>query len=226
MTERASYGAGLAALRPGGVAITEEALSHLLIDTDTRLLDIGCGRGESLAWVQQRFGCHCAGVDLAADYAAQAAAACPAADIRQGDAGKLPFAAASFDIVLLECVFSLLQDTDAALREIRRVLVPGGSLVLSDVYARAEGVRFDAVQPDVTQPLLYMLPDRDVFAASLEQGGFQLLYFADHSDSLLQMLGQMILDGSACACLSAQDLARLRRARAGYALWIWRKVLP
>ena len=96
MTERASYGAGLAALRPGGVAITEEALSHLLIDTDTRLLDIGCGRGESLAWVQQRFGCHCAGVDLAADYAAQAAAACPAADIRQGDAGKLPFAAASF----------------------------------------------------------------------------------------------------------------------------------
>jgi len=46
-----------------------------------------------------------------------------------GDAGRLPFAAASFDLVLASFVLQLVADRFAVLREARRVLRPGGRLV-------------------------------------------------------------------------------------------------
>lgn len=54
------------------------------------------------------------------------------ADLREGDAEHLPFADASFDIVT--CVLSLctIPRPEAALTEARRVLKPGGRLLLLD----------------------------------------------------------------------------------------------
>ena len=53
----------------------------------------------------------------------------PTADLRQGDAQRLEFADASFDTVV--CTFSLcsIPDDASAVREIKRVLRPGGTLV-------------------------------------------------------------------------------------------------
>lgn len=53
----------------------------------------------------------------------------PEADLRRGDAQKLEFADASFDTVI--CTFSLcsIPDDASAVREIKRVLRPGGRLV-------------------------------------------------------------------------------------------------
>ncbi|GIF66145.1 ubiquinone/menaquinone biosynthesis methyltransferase [Asanoa ishikariensis] len=55
----------------------------------------------------------------------------PAA-LREGDAEHLPFADASFDTVV--CAFALcsIPDPRAAIAEMRRVLVPGGTLLLVD----------------------------------------------------------------------------------------------
>ena len=54
------------------------------------------------------------------------------ADLREGDAEHLPFDPASFDTVV--CAFSLcsIPDARAAIREMHRVLVPGGTLLLVD----------------------------------------------------------------------------------------------
>jgi SAM-dependent methyltransferase len=49
----------------------------------------------------------------------------------QADASRLPFAAASFDAVFAFDVLEHIQDEDAALEEVRRVLRPDGSFVLS-----------------------------------------------------------------------------------------------
>jgi SAM-dependent methyltransferase len=50
---------------------------------------------------------------------------------QEGNAGALPFAEASFDVVLCQQGVQFFPDRPAALREMRRVLVPGGRLALS-----------------------------------------------------------------------------------------------
>ena len=52
----------------------------------------------------------------------------------QGDATDLPFADASVDAVVLTAVLGEIPDGPAALREIRRVLRPGGRLVVGELF--------------------------------------------------------------------------------------------
>lgn len=52
----------------------------------------------------------------------------------QGDATALPFEDASVDAVVLTAVLGEIPDTAAALREIRRVLKPGGRLVVGELF--------------------------------------------------------------------------------------------
>lgn len=52
----------------------------------------------------------------------------------QGDATELPFEDASVDAVVLTAVLGEIPDSDAALREIRRVLKPAGRLVVGELF--------------------------------------------------------------------------------------------
>ena len=52
----------------------------------------------------------------------------------QGDATALPFEDASMDAVILTAVLGEIPDTAGALREIRRVLKPGGRLVVGELF--------------------------------------------------------------------------------------------
>jgi ubiquinone/menaquinone biosynthesis C-methylase UbiE len=52
----------------------------------------------------------------------------------RGDATELPYADASVDAVVLTAVLGEIPDSAAALREIRRVLEPGGRLVVGELF--------------------------------------------------------------------------------------------
>jgi SAM-dependent methyltransferase len=54
--------------------------------------------------------------------------------VAEGRAECIPFADGAFDGVLFECSLSLASDKSAALREAFRVLVPGGSVLIQDLY--------------------------------------------------------------------------------------------
>jgi len=54
------------------------------------------------------------------------------ADLREGDAEHLPFDGASFDTVVCALSLCTIPDPPAAIGEMRRVLVPGGQLLLLD----------------------------------------------------------------------------------------------
>lgn len=47
-----------------------------------------------------------------------------------GDAGRMPFATDAFDLVISTCLFAHLSDPEAAFEETRRVVRPGGQIVI------------------------------------------------------------------------------------------------
>jgi ubiquinone/menaquinone biosynthesis C-methylase UbiE len=96
----------------------------------TRCLDVGCGTGNSYApELARRAGAY-TGVDVSA-HAVEAAQAAGLDARVIDDAAELPFEDASFDHVTCIEVFEHLFAPHAAAAEIRRVLRPGGGLVVS-----------------------------------------------------------------------------------------------
>jgi SAM-dependent methyltransferase len=59
----------------------------------------------------------------------------------QGDARRLPYADATFDAAYLVTVLGEIPDQGAALRELRRVLKPGGRLVVGELFGDPHWVR-------------------------------------------------------------------------------------
>jgi len=94
----------------------------------SRLLDVGCGTGHHLARYR-RLGFEVVGVDGSADMLAHARAANPDVPLQRADLQNLPFSDASFDVVLSIEVLRYLPEPALALREMARVLRPGGIVV-------------------------------------------------------------------------------------------------
>ena len=111
---------------PFGAALVEFAQ----IDPSDRVLDVGCGTGAALA-PASRTAASATAVELSPAMAERAQAAAPGAKVIVGDAAELPFDDASFDLVLSSFVVFFMPDPTAALREWRRVLAPGGRIVMS-----------------------------------------------------------------------------------------------
>lgn len=100
--------------------------------TGRRVLDLGCGSGYGAARIAG-VASAVTGVDIAADAIAFAKAryAAPNLDYRQVVAdAALPFDDGSFDVVLSFQVIEHVVDEAGYLREARRVLRPGGVLIL------------------------------------------------------------------------------------------------
>jgi SAM-dependent methyltransferase len=96
------------------------------------ILDIGCGDGTAAATAAPLLPGHrLIGVDWSQDALRRARTRLPYAVRGELTDGGLPFRAESADAVLFSEVIEHLVDPDAALDEIRRVLRPGGHLMLS-----------------------------------------------------------------------------------------------
>ncbi len=100
------------------------------------VLDLGCGHGMA-AVVLARMGARVAAVDLSAGYVAEARRRARANGVNvvlaQADGERLPFADATFDAVWGNAILHHL-DLERALREVRRVLRPGGVAVFAEPW--------------------------------------------------------------------------------------------
>jgi SAM-dependent methyltransferase len=126
-----------------------------------RILDAGCGGGEYVRALA-RLGADAHGLELGDEKLATARRlpAELAARIREGDIERAPFESQSFDVLLANEMLEHVPDDAAALREMWRLLRPGGRLVLLSpnrlhpfethgVFALASGRRISHAVPGV-----------------------------------------------------------------------------
>jgi ubiquinone/menaquinone biosynthesis C-methylase UbiE len=124
--------------------------------TGQRVLDLACGTGAVARAAASRVGAtgHVVGLDLNPAMLAMARAMAhsdgPPIEWREGDAMALPFAEATFDLVCCHQGLQFFPDRSAALRDMRRVLVPGGRLALG-VWRRLEHQPFYAALTDALE---------------------------------------------------------------------------
>jgi ubiquinone/menaquinone biosynthesis C-methylase UbiE len=101
------------------------------LTAEDRFLDIGCGPGAALEHAAAA-GAQVAGVDPSPSMVERASKRVPEADVRIASAEDLPFPDAHFTIVVNVASFHHWADRDAGLREVLRVLAPGGRLLLME----------------------------------------------------------------------------------------------
>lgn len=142
------------ASKRGKKALWERTLDGLSLDGDERSLDVGCGRGLVLIETAKRLPRgHVTGIDIwrSKDQSGNAhvvtqanAAAEHVADrveVRDGDMRELPFPDGSFDLVTASLAIHNIATRDGrdrAVREMSRVLAPGGRAVIVDIAKTRE----------------------------------------------------------------------------------------
>ena len=126
-----------------GVGASRQQLSMMLtryrfaaeLAAGQDVLEVACGSGIGLGYLAKKARRVVGGdIDPAVlRYAEQHYAARPSIELRQFGAETIPYDDASFDLVLLYEAIYYLDDVDAFVREARRVVRPGGALVIVTV---------------------------------------------------------------------------------------------
>lgn len=124
-----------------------------------RVLDLGAGYGAVTGELVRRAGGPVVALDCAVAALQEGAPAFAGAQRTGGDARRLPFADAVFDLVFTQLTLLWVQPVTRALDEIRRVLRPGGTLV--------------ALEPDYDGMIEHPpeIAARDLWVSALERAG-------------------------------------------------------
>lgn len=134
------FGPEASSLAQATEALTEELATWGGLARGTKLLDVGCGVGGPAQYLHRRFGCSVIGVTISEtelDLARKGAAAEGVSFIR-GDILHNDLPGGAFDVVWIMESSHLMIRKGRLLREARRLLAPGGALLLCDIILRRE----------------------------------------------------------------------------------------
>jgi SAM-dependent methyltransferase len=119
------------------------AVDRLGLGKEDRFLDLGCGLGAALEHAMST-GAEVSGLDPSPAMVAKARERVPGAEVREGSAEAIPFSNDAFTVALSVATFHHWADQEAGLREVRRVLGPGGRLMIVEgLLKRSSGHGLD-----------------------------------------------------------------------------------
>lgn len=220
-------------IRPGGFELTERGLACCRLVPGDRVLDVGCGTGAVVDYLLRRHGLAALGIDFSMALLKEGMQTFAGPRLVRGLAEQIPVIDGCFNAVVCECMLSLCGDPARALREIHRVLQPGGCLILTDVYARGAAATVCAGDSSVNSCLRGAVA-RSTVEDRINASGLDLLLWEDHSPLLTQLMARLVwaygsleafwsAAGGTCeAVLSSARGARCG-SRPGYYLLVARK---
>lgn len=139
-------------------------------------LDVGCGEGRFCRMLKDR-GIPVVGIDPTEPLLDQAANRDPAGDYRLASAENLPFEDGKFDLVVTYLTLIDIPDYKAAIQEMRRVLAPGGTLLVANLTSMCTaGVSQDWIT-DADGNLMHWPVDRylEEYDMRLEWSGIRVV---------------------------------------------------
>lgn len=129
----------------GGLNGTRQLIDRLAIphDKDFRVLEVGCASGFTSCMIAKEYGCNVTGIDISEILVSKAQERAhrlglPNARFQTADVRGLPFEDDSFDAVYGVAIVALLPDKEQALKELIRVVKPGGTIGTLDLFAKKD----------------------------------------------------------------------------------------
>jgi SAM-dependent methyltransferase len=112
-----------------GPSLSEALIAFAGVEPGMRALDVGCGPGALTAALAGRLGAErVAAAEPSEAFAAACRARVPGAEVVVARAEALPFAGGAFDAALSQLVVNFMADAPAGVREMARVVRPGGAV--------------------------------------------------------------------------------------------------
>ena len=234
----------MAILRPGEFDITDRGVEIAGLKAGDKVLDIGCGEGDTLNHLVSDFGMTGEGIDMSLPRISAAKAKYPDLEVKFGDGEFLDeYSSFSFDGVLMECVLSLINIPDEALHEAYCVLKKGGKLIISDLYDKKpdpkqlKAIKIEAgrqskipkkngeCEEHPTRFVDFRFEGvffKEPLMAQLEEIGYKVLAFEDRSKDLDNYVAQTLMDEGTLDNLCV-DKKTINRKNIGYFLLVAQK---
>jgi ubiquinone/menaquinone biosynthesis C-methylase UbiE len=188
---------------PVAVALRERGYRLLRLEPGATVADVGCGTGRAVAELARR-GARAIGVDPDPAMLAAARGRFPDLDLRAADAAALPLADAQLRGYRADKVYHVLPDPPAALAEARRVLAPGGRIVL--VGQDWDTMVIDSDRPELTRRIVAARADTiphpriaRAYRTILLDAGFRDVEFEVHTAIFTEATMRPLLDSHAAA---------------------------
>ncbi|UWG95683.1 class I SAM-dependent methyltransferase [Dehalobacter sp. DCM] len=218
-------------LRPGGLELTRKAMGIAGFPVDSRILDIGCGCGKTVELLIKDYGMQAMGIDISEKLIQKAKSQNNALEVQVGDVYDLPYADQSLNGIFCECTFSLFADKPLALAQINRVLLPGGKLIVSDLYLREKTGECSGL-PMITS--VDGIATRDVLLTEFTAAGFKLDAWQDETTVYKEFIAGLIMKYGSLSlfwesilgtCEKAYSVKEsMKTAKIGYCLSVWEKI--
>jgi demethylmenaquinone methyltransferase / 2-methoxy-6-polyprenyl-1,4-benzoquinol methylase len=113
---------------------------------DERVLDVATGTGLVARALKRRYGCHVVGLDQSEDMLARARplAGTVYEELVRGEAERLPFDDGDFDALTFTYLLRYVDDPAATMRELARVVRPGGRIAMLEFFVPPRPVLYPA----------------------------------------------------------------------------------
>jgi len=127
---------GIGGAHPGGMGLTKEIFENESINNNTRILDVGCGTGQTAAYLADQYGSKVTAIDINPIMVEKAKNRMEKkrvpVEIIQASIENIPLKDREFDLIISESVLAFV-NKEKALKEIFRLLKNGGQFIANEL---------------------------------------------------------------------------------------------